>query len=422
VKLAASADTDATVEIVTDIRNDVPSHVIGDPTRLGQVLSNLVGNAIKFTHAGEIVISVERIAAVGKTARIGFTVRDTGIGMSSETLAGIFEPFRQADSSTTRRYGGTGLGLSISRRLVDLMGGHLTVATNEGRGSRFNFELFMPVVSSPLRAEPMNLRGVRALIVDDNDTNREVISAMLAHAGMTTEAATSGSEALDKVSRATASGTRFGVLVTDVQMPDMDGFEFVERIRGMDNGSRMPVVMATSGNRQGDAARRKELGIAAIVSKPLARRELTRAIQTALEGGSRVATSPANPIERAVRSLAILVAEDNPINQEVARAMLTRRGHTVDVVENGRLAVDAASRTQYDVILMDIQMPELDGLDATKAIRARSPNSGTRIIALTANVLPGERERCLASGMDAYLAKPYVARDLFAVIEDETRR
>jgi two-component system sensor histidine kinase/response regulator len=420
VKLTSASMTDADVEIVTDIRNDVPSHVMGDPTRLRQVLSNLVSNALKFTHTGEIVTTVERIAGIGKTARIGFTVRDTGIGMSRDTLAGIFEPFRQADSSTTRRYGGTGLGLSISKRLVELMGGHLTVSSDEGRGSRFSFELFVPVVAAPAPAEPPRISGVRALVVDDNATNQRVIRGMLTHEGIDVEVAPTGDAALELLRDAHAAGKPFGLLVSDVQMPEMDGFELVRRIRADAAIAPTPVLMATSGNRQGDSGRARELGIHSVITKPLSRREMRKAVQQALTGASRGSNGETGrKIQPAARLLSVLVAEDNPINQEVARAMLARRGHRIDIVDNGRLAVEAATRTDYDAILMDIQMPELDGLEATREIRKRRPPGRPRIIALTANVLPGERERCLANGMDAYLAKPYSARDLFAVLEDE---
>ena len=419
VKLTASSPGDTDVEIVTDIGNDVPSHVTGDPTRLRQVLSNLVGNALKFTHAGEVVTSIERIAIVGRMARVRFTVQDTGIGMSRETLAGIFEPFRQADSSTTRRYGGTGLGLSISRRLVELMGGTLTVHSDESKGSRFSFELFMPVVAAPAPLQPSSLRGVRALVVDDNATNQRVLVGLLRHEGVDAEVASSGAEALRSLKAASGKGMPFGIVVTDVQMPGMDGFDLVRAIRGDHEIATTPVVMATSGNRRGDVARMTELRIAAIITKPLSRREVTKAVQGALNGSQRPGGDAGRKIQPATRPLSVLIAEDNPINQEVARAMLTRRGHEVDVVENGRLAVDAAIRKDYDVILMDIQMPELDGLDATREIRRRRRNGRPRIVALTANVLPGERERCLANGMDAYLAKPFAARDLFEILEGE---
>ena len=419
VKLTASAIGDTEVEIVTDIHGDVPSHVMGDPTRMRQVLSNLIGNALKFTHQGEVVTTVERIAAIGKMARIGFTVKDTGIGMSRETLAGIFEPFRQADSSTTRRYGGTGLGLSISRRLVELMGGTLTVSSAEGLGSRFAFELFMPVAAEPPRSQPESLRGTRALVVDDNATNQRVLGDMLRHEGVEVEVVASGEAALRSLRRASGNGAAFRVLVTDVQMPSMDGFELVRRIRDDHEIANTPVVMATSGSRRGDIARSSELRISAVVTKPVSRRELSKAVQGALSGAQRPMADEGRKIREATRHLSVLVAEDNPINQEVALAMLTKRGHRVDVVENGRRAVEAATRKDYDVILMDIQMPELDGLDATKEIRKRRPPGRPRIVALTANVLPGERERCLANGMDAYLAKPFAARDLFDILEGE---
>jgi PAS domain S-box-containing protein len=416
VKLTASS-VEGDVEIVADIGNDVPTHVLGDPTRLRQVLSNLLGNAIKFTHEGEVVTSVERIAVVGRMARVRFAVRDTGIGMSKETLEGIFEPFRQADSSTTRRYGGTGLGLSISRRLVELMGGHLTVTSQEGSGSQFGFELFMPVSPEPARITPPSLNGARVLLVDDNATNQRVLSSMLHHEGVDVEVASTGASAIERLRAASKAGKPFGVVVTDVQMPVMDGFELVRQIRDDEPLASIPVVMATSGSRRGDVARASDLRIATVLIKPVSRREIAKAVQMAMAGTSRGAPEQRGGIEPATRALSILIAEDNPINQEVARAMLARRGHAIDIVADGRAAVNAARAKHYDVILMDIQMPELDGLDATREIRKRKPAAPQRIIALTANVLPGERERCLANGMDAYLAKPFAARDLFEVVE-----
>jgi signal transduction histidine kinase/CheY-like chemotaxis protein len=421
VKITASSATGSSVEIVTDIGNDVPTNVMGDPTRLRQVLSNLLGNAIKFTHAGEVVTTVERIAIVGRMARVSFTVKDTGIGMSQETLDEIFEPFRQADSSTTRRYGGTGLGLSISKRLVELMGGHLTVTSHQGSGSRFTFELFMPIVPEPARVAPQPLKGVRALIVDDNATNQRVLSSMLHHEGVDAEVTASAAAGLKRLRAARESGAPFSVVVTDMQMPGMDGFEFVRAIRDDASLAGLPVVMATSGNRRGDGARASELRIASILTKPVSRKEITRAVQSALAGDPRVPGEKAGKIEATGKRLSILIAEDNPINQEVARAMLARRGHAIDIVADGRAAVNAATTKDYDIILMDIQMPELDGLEATREIRKRKPAGRPRIVALTANVLPGERERCLANGMDDYLAKPFAARDLFAVVEGDVK-
>jgi CheY-like chemotaxis protein len=396
---------------------DVPEHVIGDPTRLRQVLSNLLSNALKFTKAGEVVVTVERIAGVGKMARLKFAVRDTGIGMSPETLANIFEPFRQADSSTTRRYGGTGLGLTISRRLVELMGGHLVVTSEESRGSQFSFELFMPIVTEPAAPKAADLRGTRALVVDDSATNRRVITGMLGLEGVETDSTGDAKDALRKLREAQGRGQAFSVVVTDMQMPGMDGLELVRGIRDDEKIATTPVVMATSGNRTGDKQRLSELRIASLLQKPLSRREVTRAIHNALMGKLRVSPEQGQAIQTASRPLDVLIAEDNPINQEVARAMLTRRGHRVDVVQDGRAAVKAALAKDYDAILMDIQMPELDGLDASREIRTHRPAPRPRIVAFTANVLPGERERCLAGGMDGYLAKPFAAADLFAVLE-----
>lgn len=421
VKLTASAADSTTVEIVTDIGVDVPEHVVGDPTRLRQVLSNLLGNAIKFTKAGEVVVGVERVAGIGRLTRIAFFVRDTGIGMSAETVAKVFEPFRQADSSTTRRYGGTGLGLTISRRLIELMGAELAVASEPGKGSRFSFELTMPVAMKPPATVAASLRGTRALVVDDNATNLRVIKGMLGIEGVDVDVAAEATTGLRLMRECAADGRRYDVVVSDAQMPVVDGHEFVRRIRSEPSVSSTPVVMATSGNHVGDSATMRELGVSSVLLKPLSRREVSRAIQAALNGSPRSPQGSGPRIGATTKPLTVLIAEDNPINQEVARAMLSKRGHRVDVVGDGRAAVTAALSKDYDTILMDIQMPELDGLDATREIRERRPPPRPRIIALTANALPGERERCLAGGMDGYLAKPFAAADLFAVLEGDHR-
>ena len=419
MKIAAASINEGTVEIVTDIGRTVPVHTRGDATRLRQVLTNLISNAVKFTHAGEIVISVECVANDATGEQVCFTVRDTGIGMTDKTAAAIFEPFRQADSSTTRRYGGTGLGLSISRRLVGLMGGRLEVASEVGVGSRFGFTLAMPgLVHQPAPAESL-LNGVPVLVVDDNTTNQRVMSGMLSGAGCAVDVAGSARAALEMIHRARNEGRPYRVLLSDVQMPNMDGFGLVRAIREDPTIAAMPVVLASSGSRRGDLAYANSLAIAAYLIKPLSRRELARAVQSALGVGAAAAPIRRPSIQRALRPLRILLAEDNAINQEVAKALLGRRGHLVDVVGDGRAAVAAALAEDYDVVLMDLQMPVLDGLDAAREIRAGRPGARPRIIALTANVLDGERERCLSGGMDGYLAKPFAAADLFAVVEDD---
>lgn len=419
VKIAAAGAAESSVEIVTDIGKDVPIRTAGDSTRLRQVLTNLIGNAVKFTHAGEIVISVERVASEASSGQLCFAVRDTGIGMSPESAVAIFEPFRQADSSTTRRYGGTGLGLTISRRLVELMGGKLDVSSELGVGSRFSFALSMGKAAERAAVATSLLTGVKVLVVDDNTTNQRVMSGMLSAAGCVVHVAADAPAALEMLQRAANDGHPFRVLVSDVQMPVMDGFGLVSQLREDPSIAGTPVVLASSGSRRGDLAYANSLGVAAYLIKPVSRRELARAVQLALGVGAAAGSGqPRASIQRATRVLRILLAEDNAINQEVAKALLARRGHSVDVVADGRAAVRAALAKDYDVVLMDLQMPELDGLDATREIRAERPGPGPRIIAVTANVLAGERERCLVGGMDGYLAKPFVSADLFAVVED----
>jgi len=412
------------LELTVDVPPDVPHLVRGDPTRVRQVLMNLIGNAIKFTEEGEVDVSAAVAGHHGDSTSVRFRVRDTGIGISEPQLATIFDEFTQADASMTRRYGGTGLGLAISRRLVALMGGALTVTSEVGRGSEFSFTLPFPVeatAGAPAPGRRASLGGRRLLVVDDNETNRRILRDMLGAEGVAVHEAPRADAGLAALRRAATAGTPFDLAILDAQMPDQDGFELATVIRADAQLARTRLLILTSAGQRGDGERCRQLGIQAYLTKPIARADLIEAVGTVLagapsaEGVAGLVTR--HSIAESRHTLRILLAEDNPVNQQVATAMLLKRGHQVDVVANGREAVDAVGAERYDLVLMDIQMPEMDGFEATAQIRALPQRGTLPIIALTAHALSGERERCLARGMSGYLAKPFKAHELFAVVE-----
>jgi len=417
------------LELLADVPADVPHNVRGDPTRVRQVLTNLVGNAIKFTEEGEVVLSVSAAGGDEGRERVRFVVRDTGIGIAPEQRAAIFDEFTQADASMTRRYGGTGLGLAISQKLVRLLGGELAVTSEVGRGSEFTFTIPFEVepageVAVPGRA---SLGGRRVLIVDDNQTNRRILRDMLGAEGVAVHEAGDAAAGLDALHRATANAAPYDLTILDAQMPGQDGFEFAAAVRADRSLVATRLLMLTSAGQRGDAERCRQLGIQAYLTKPISRADLIEALGVVLAEpvaahGPDVITRHSIAESRA--SLRILLAEDNMVNQQVAVAMLLKRGHQVDAVGNGREAVEAVQRASYDVVLMDIQMPELDGFQATAAIRALPQGRDLPIVALTAHALSGERENCLARGMTGYLTKPFRGHELFALIEappDPTR-
>src|SRR5947209_7183165 len=411
------------LELTVDVPPDVPQMVRGDPTRVRQVLMNLIGNAIKFTEQGEVDVSAGVLQRDGDGAAVQFRVRDTGIGISAEQLGTIFQEFTQADASMTRRYGGTGLGLAISRRLVALMGGELAVTSEVGRGSEFGFALTFPLEAggqATARAT-VSLGGRRLLGVDDNETNRRIVRDMLGAEGMAVHEAPRADAGLEALRRAARARTPYDLAILDAQMPDQDGFELATAIRADGALTETRLLILTSAGQRGDGERCRQLGIQAYLTKPIARADLVEAVGTVLAG---TASAPGevdlvtrHSIAESRHALRILLAEDNPVNQQVATAMLLKRGHQVDVVSNGREAVDAVARERYDVVLMDIQMPEMDGFEATAKIRALPQGRTLPIIALTAHALSGERERCLERGMSGYVAKPFKAHDLFAAVE-----
>ncbi|HYE88412.1 MAG TPA: two-component regulator propeller domain-containing protein [Vicinamibacterales bacterium] len=420
VKMLAVRAHQKGLELVLDVAPDVPDALVGDAHRVAQILINLMGNAIKFTAAGEVTVRVTagRPSPAGDVV-VHFAVSDTGIGISPAQQAQIFEPFKQADGSTTRKYGGTGLGLSISLRLAERMGGRLWVESEEGRGSVFHLELPFTATAATLpSAAPAaaDLRDLAVLVVDDNDTNRRVIEGMVAHWGMRPLLAASGAAALTAIESAHRRGQAFPLVLLDAHMPGMDGFELARRIQLRPELAGATILMLTSDDRAGDSARCRELGVSCYLVKPMTRGELLTAITSALAAApARTAPTAARQGETpSAPGLRLLLAEDNPVNQRLAAVLLAREGHAVTVVADGAAAVAAAADASFDAIFMDVQMPEMSGFDATAAIRVRERTTGShvRIIAMTAHAMNGDRERCLAAGMDDYIPKPIRTPDL----------
>ena len=424
VKMMALRAHQKGLELACEIGPSLPHTVTADAERIRQILVNLMGNAVKFTERGEILVALEAAAIPGDSIiELRFSVRDTGIGIPPDKQRAIFHAFTQADSSTTRRYGGTGLGLTISLHLAEMMGGRLWVESQPGLGSTFRFTVKAARVESAGRVAPSDsilLEGLPALIVDDNETNRRILVENLSRWGMRPVAVESGAAAL----RVLASERAFFPLVlTDLHMPEMDGFELARHIRR--RNAPALIMMLTSNTHAGDVARCRELGIEAYLTKPTTQTELREAILRVLAREPRVETPPPAEIlpancgpEQAFR---ILLAEDNPVNQKVAARTLERLGHAVTVVGDGSEAVAAFRREAFDAILMDVQMPEVDGFAATATIRAleadRGDGSHVCIIAMTAHAMAGDRERCLTAGMDDYIAKPLRKQDLLDAFE-----
>ncbi len=406
------------VELLCHVHSDVPARVQVDVDRLRQVITNLVGNAIKFTDVGEVVVRANVTRLEGDRCLLELTVIDTGIGIDESQQALLFEAFSQVDGSSTRRFGGTGLGLAISKKLVTLMGGELGVSSEPGKGSRF----FVRIPALVLSAEPTRIpepnHHTRALIVDDNATNRLLLEELLSSWGMRTASASGGPEALELLSEQTPLDP-FGLVITDMHMPEMDGLTLARHIR--DRHTHLPLLMLTSLSDTGASFADRGL-FAGVMSKPVRSAELESNIARALGDSSRGMLSSAPELQAAIqarqRSRRLLIAEDNPINQEVLVELLSGLGYSADVVNNGRLAVEAWSQGSYPLILMDCQMPELDGYQAARQIREREAG-GPRvaIIAVTAHALVGERDRAIAAGMDDYVTKPIDQRLLKQALE-----
>lgn len=430
VKCLAPRAHDKGLELACDIANDAPDAMTGDPVRLRQVIVNLIGNAIRFTEAGEIVVSAGRDASAAPPAaeppgesrrvRLHFAVRDTGIGIPPEKQQVIFEAFEQADASTTRKYGGAGLGLTISRRLVEQMQGRLWVESDSGRGSTFHFtaELLARSEGEPAAPPGGAPLGARVLAVDDHPVQRRILANMLTRAGLRPTTVGSADEACRELAAAAANGAPFRLLLVDTRMPEEDGFTLVQRVRRDDRYSALPVILLSAGG--GGLEMARELGVAASLLKPVKHAELYAAIGAAVQGADATANLAERKPAGHSRGLRILLAEDSRVNQTVARVLLERRGHRVVVACDGREALRLYDSQPFDVVLMDVQMPELDGLDATVAIRERERERGGHVpvVAVTAYAMQGDLERCLAAGMDAYLTKPIEPPALFAAVEN----
>jgi two-component system sensor histidine kinase/response regulator len=417
------------LEIVCEVQPEVPEVIVADPTRLRQIVVNLMGNAIKFTERGEVAVAVALDSPAGEGLTLHFTVHDTGPGIPREKQKLIFEAFSQADSSTTRRFGGTGLGLAISARLVGLMGGKIWVESEPGKGSSFHFTAQSRVGKSLPAAIPKidqeHLRGVPVLVVDDNSTNRRILGDMLKRWEMNPRLETSGEAGLRILEEASDQGVPFLLVLSDIQMPEMDGFAFVARIRANPRLKGVTVIMLTSGRQHGDVARGRELGVASQLSKPVARSELLNAIRQALgmlEPKQSTRLIAPSSLRKTSQGARILLAEDNRVNQRVAVGILERNGHRVVVANSGREALAALEREAFDLVLMDLQMPEMGGLETTAAIREIEKFTGAHlpIVAMTASAMLGDQKKCLAAGMDGYISKPVRARELIEIVEVHT--
>jgi CheY-like chemotaxis protein len=432
VKLLATRAHVKGLELAYEIRSDVPTAVLGDPGRLRQVVTNLLGNAIKFTEHGEVVLTVATETQTDTDAVLRFSVSDTGIGVPQDQQEVIFKPFIQGDGSTTRKYGGTGLGLTISTNLVALLGGRIWMESEAGKGSTFHFTVPFGLQQAESdtrakKAQMMRLHGMPVLVVDDSTVNRRILEATLTGWLMQPELAESGRAGMAAMQERKMAGAPFPLVLLDAHMPDIDGFSLAEEIKKDPELAGVIVLMLTSGGQVGDGARCRALGIAAYLMKPISRAELLESILAVLgmpsDDPHRRQLVTRHSLRENRRKLRILLAEDNRVNQMVAARLLEKRGHTVVVVGNGieaLAALDEPGSRGFDLILMDVQMPDMDGFEATAMIRAREKSSGTYlpIIAMTAHAMKGDRERCLAAGMDGYVSKPIQVEHLFSAIDE----
>ncbi|HEV8262972.1 MAG TPA: response regulator, partial [Burkholderiales bacterium] len=424
----AKRGQDKDLEMACLIHPDLLSDLRGDPGRLRQILVNLVGNAIKFTHQGEIVILAEPIEESETHATVHFSVQDSGVGIPYDRQAAVFDRFTQADGSTTRKYGGTGLGLTISKQLVEAMGGRIGVESTPGVGSTFWFDLTFEKQprerrdAAPLTLGPVNLIQARVLIVDDNQTNRMILTKNVTVLGSRVDAVASGAKALEALRNAHRSGDPYHIVLLDMQMPGMDGEQTARAIKSDPAVKDVKIIVLTSMGRRGDAVRLEALGCSGYLLKPVKQQMLLDALVAVL---GRTEDQPRGLVTRHVLSeqrkfdLRLLLAEDNSINQKLAVVLLQKAGYSVDAVETGAQAVEKVRLNRYNGVLMDVQMPEMDGFEATRRIRASEKDQGQHIpiIAMTAHAMQGDRERCLAAGMDDYISKPLEPRVLFNVLD-----
>jgi signal transduction histidine kinase/CheY-like chemotaxis protein len=417
------------LELLCDIRANVPGAVVGDASRIRQVIVNLLGNAIKFTERGEVGLTVAVQSGDQDRLQVHFSVRDSGIGIPKEKQAVIFEAFSQADGSTSRRFGGTGLGLTVSARLAKALGGDIWVESEVNRGSCFHFTACLAVAAQggeSLSIADIFLEGLKALVVDDNANNRRILVDLISRWGMNSAQVPSAAEALTELAAASARGNPFAVVLTDAHMPGMDGFDLAKQIKDSPFITGATILMLTSAERADDLARCRELGISSYLIKPVRRSELHKAIvgalnQSVIERPAQVSDARRSelPVEPAGSLERVLLAEDNIVNQRLAMRILEKAGYRVTVVNNGREALAELESRAFDLVLMDVQMPEMDGFEATAAIRTWEKVTGGHIpiIAMTAHALKGDEERCLQSGMDAYIAKPIRSADLLELVK-----
>ena len=430
VRVMALRAHEKKLELVCNVRPEVPECAIGDVTRIRQILLNLLGNAVKFTQSGELELTVMLESQDDNRLQLHFMMRDTGIGIPSNKQGMIFDAFSQVDGSTTRKYGGTGLGLTITARLVDAMDGKIWVQSEVGKGSCFHFTASLGVsgeLPKPHPSDDVALDGMSVLVVDDNLTNQRILADTLKSWGILPSLAASAPQALAHLRTAADSGQPFGLVLTDVHMPDMDGFELTERIQAIPDLTNAVILMLTSGEHRGDLARCKKLGVSAYLTKPVRRAELRSAIVAAISNQSHTAPGIAKPKPAKVHSgrteehspgCRILLTEDNVVNQHLARLILENGGHTVVVANNGRQALKLLEEQRFDLVLMDVQMPEMGGFEVTDVIRDRERLTGAHvpIIAVTAHAMTGDRERCLSAGMDEYISQPIHGTELLHLV------
>ena len=413
------------MELASFLPTELPACFKGDPGRIRQVLLNLVGNGVKFTESGEVFVHAALEAETETHAHLRIEVNDTGIGIAPATLSRLFRPFTQADSSTTRKYGGTGLGLAISKRLIEQMGGSIGARSTVGRGSTFWFVLPLEKQSDPQPPRANGtLAGLRSLVVDDNATNRKILHYQATAWKMENTCVPGGSEAIALLQEQAAAGTPFDLVVLDMQMPGMDGLAVASWIRSSPELAQVRVVVLTSLGQALPPSILSAHGISACLFKPIRQSEFYNALVNVMyqEAPSRVAPAiPSAPTNLPAHGPLLLLAEDNLVNQKVARKQLQKLGYSVDVVSNGQEALDALPRRSYRAVLMDCHMPVMDGYEATRRIReheaAHHPGSRIRIIAMTADAMVGDRENCLACGMDDYISKPVHIEALKKLLE-----
>ena len=412
------------LELVYRVAPGVPRFISGDAIRLRQVILNLVGNAIKFTDDGEVLVEVTAEEPGGGDARLHFKVQDTGVGIPPDRIGKLFQPFEQGDSSTTRRFGGTGLGLAISYRIVQLMGGEMWVESRPGSGSAFHFTISAPLATTPAdgsRAESGELAGVRVLIVDDNGTNRRILEELTRQWSMLPASAASAADGLAELARAVSDGRPYGLVLLDEEMPGMHGLGMVEVMKSDASLTGTAIMMLSSSDQAATAEQCRRLGVKRYLVKPVKPADLMASCRDALGRSRPEATAAPGRQKNAAAGMGlnILLAEDNLVNQRLAIALLERMGHQVSLAVDGAHAVEKSLSTAFDLILMDVQMPQMDGFEATAAIRRAEPAGARRtpVIAMTAHAMTGDRERCLAAGMDGYVSKPIRSEHLIGEIE-----